>query len=55
MPDPDGSGGTDITIKLKPQHPSDLSFSSTASGANHFIDLLKFEASFPDLIAAFWN
>jgi hypothetical protein len=34
-------------------HANDLSYSSTASGANHFIDLLNFEASYPDLIAAF--
>ena len=34
-------------------HQNDLSHSSTASGSNHFIDLLNFEASFPDLIKAF--
>jgi predicted ribosomally synthesized peptide with SipW-like signal peptide len=34
-------------------HANDLSYSSTASGMNHFIDLPNFEASFPDLIAAF--
>ena len=34
-------------------HPNDLTYSSTASGANHFIDVLNFEASYPDLIAAF--
>ena len=34
---------------------NDLSHSSTVSGYNHFIDLLNFEASFSDLIAAFGN
>ena len=37
----------------QPVHPNDLSHSSTASGSNHFIDLLNFEASYRDLIAAF--
>jgi hypothetical protein len=36
-----------------PVHANDLSYSSTASGYNHFIDLLNFEASYPDLIHAF--
>ena len=34
---------------------NDLSYSPSASGSNHFIDLLNFEASFSDLIAAFGN
>jgi hypothetical protein len=34
-------------------HVNDLSYSSTASGPNHFVDLLNFEASYPDLVAAF--
>ena len=34
---------------------NDLSYSPTASGSNHFIDLVNFEASFSDLIAAFGN
>jgi hypothetical protein len=34
-------------------HANDLTYASTASGYNHFIDLLNFEASFPDLIHAF--
>src|SRR4051794_40513081 len=34
-------------------HANDLTYSSTASGPNHFIDLLNFEASYPDLVAAF--
>jgi hypothetical protein len=34
-------------------HPNDLSYAATASGYNHFIDLLNFEASFPDLIRAY--
>ncbi len=34
-------------------HPNDLSFSSSASGFNHFIDYANFEASFSDLIRAF--
>ncbi|MCP2218492.1 MULTISPECIES: NF038122 family metalloprotease [Bradyrhizobium] len=34
-------------------HANDLNHAATASGYNHFIDLLNFEASFPDLIAAF--
>jgi hypothetical protein len=33
--------------------PNDLSYSSTASGYNHFIDLLNFEAGYLDLIHAF--
>ena len=32
---------------------NNLAYSSTASRFNHFIDLYNFEASFPDLIAAF--
>jgi hypothetical protein len=34
-------------------HANDLTYSSTASGFNHFIDFLNFEASYPDLIHAF--
>jgi hypothetical protein len=34
-------------------HANDLAYSSTASGFNHFIDFLNFEASYPDLIHAF--
>ena len=34
---------------------NDLSYSPSASGSNHFIDLLNFEASFSDLIVAFGN
>jgi hypothetical protein len=34
-------------------HANDLTYASTASGYNHFIDILNFEASFPDLIRAF--
>jgi hypothetical protein len=34
-------------------HANDLTYAGTASGYNHFIDLLNFEGSFPDLIAAF--
>jgi serralysin len=34
-------------------HPNDLNYAGTAAGYNHFIDLLNFEASFPDLIFAF--
>lgn len=33
--------------------PNDLTYSSTASGYNHFIDLLNFEASYTDLLHAF--
>jgi hypothetical protein len=33
--------------------PNDLTYAGTASGFNHFIDLYNFEASYPDLIAAF--
>ena len=32
---------------------NDLAYCPSASGSNHFIDLLNFEASFSDLIAAF--
>jgi autotransporter passenger strand-loop-strand repeat protein len=52
----DGHGGTDVTVELKPGvsiHANDLSYSSTASGSNHFIDLPNFQASYPDLVAAF--
>jgi hypothetical protein len=34
-------------------HPNDLNYAGAASGYNHFIDFLNFEASFPDLISAF--
>ncbi|MET4186668.1 Ca2+-binding RTX toxin-like protein [Bradyrhizobium sp. JR7.2] len=34
-------------------HPNDLTYAGTATGYNHFIDLVNFEASFPDLISAF--
>jgi hypothetical protein len=34
-------------------HANDLGYSSTASGPNHFIDLLNFGASYPDLVASF--
>ncbi|MET4261100.1 hypothetical protein ABIC09_006067 [Bradyrhizobium sp. S3.12.5] len=34
-------------------HANDLTYASTASGANHFVDIQNFEASFPDLIHAF--
>ena len=34
-------------------HANDLTYASTASGYNHFIDLLNFEASYPDLVHAF--
>lgn len=34
-------------------HGNDLAFSSMASGFNHFIDYLNFEASYSDLIRAF--
>jgi hypothetical protein len=36
-----------------PTHRNNLAFSSTASGPHHFIDMVNFEASFPDLIDAF--
>jgi hypothetical protein len=39
-----------VTAQL---HANDLTYSSTASGFNHFIDFLNFEASYPDLIRAF--
>ena len=34
-------------------HPNDLTYSNTASGFNHFIDMSNFEASFADLTRAF--
>jgi hypothetical protein len=34
-------------------HANDLTYAGTASGYNHFIDLLNFEASYPDLVHAF--
>jgi hypothetical protein len=37
----------------EPVHANDLGYSGTASGFNHFIDLLNFEASYGDLIHAF--
>jgi hypothetical protein len=45
---PNGSSESQTQV-----HPNDLDYASTASGYNHFIDLVNFEASFPDLIAAF--
>jgi hypothetical protein len=36
-----------------PVHGNDLGYSTTASGFNHFIDLLNFEASYGDLVHAF--
>ena len=50
------SGGGTVPTAPDPGHqihPNDLTYASTASGANHFIDLQNFEASFPDLIKAF--
>jgi hypothetical protein len=41
---------TPVTAQI---HANDLAYSSTASGFNHFIDFLNFEASYPDLIHAF--
>ncbi|MEA2840509.1 MAG: serralysin [Methylobacteriaceae bacterium] len=54
----DGVGqGTILNDDIMPAatqvHANDLTYSSTASGYNHFIDLLNFEASYPDLIRAF--
>jgi hypothetical protein len=40
-------------IPTPPISPNDLRYSSAASGFNHFIDLLNFEASYSDLIHAF--
>jgi hypothetical protein len=34
-------------------HANDLTYAATASGSNHFIDYLNFEASYSDLIRAF--
>jgi hypothetical protein len=34
-------------------HANDLTYAGTASGSNHFIDILNFEASCPDLIRAY--
>jgi hypothetical protein len=45
LPSPQGPNPT--------PNPNNLAYSSTASGYNHFIDLLNFEASFADLIFAF--
>jgi hypothetical protein len=47
--------GQGTTVAPPPQvvDPNNLAYSSTASGFNHFIDLYNFEASYPDLIAAF--
>jgi hypothetical protein len=53
---PASSGGTpapappSVAVQV---HANDLSHASMASGYNHFIDLLNFEAGFPDLIHAF--
>jgi len=44
---------TSAVVVSAPVHANDLSYAGTASGYNHFIDLLNFEASFPDLIHAF--
>jgi hypothetical protein len=45
-----------ITVRGTPRatvHANDLTYSSTASGFNHFIDYPNFEASYADLIHAF--
>ena len=47
------ASGTTASVTQPQLHPNDLSYASTASGSNHFIDLPNFEASFPDLIHAF--
>ena len=51
------AGSNEVFNELSDQvvnpYPNDLTYSSTASGFNHFIDLYNFEASCPDLIAAF--
>jgi hypothetical protein len=49
-PPPVIAGGPPVPA---PVHANDLTYSSTASGFNHFIDLLNFEASYSDLIQAF--
>jgi hypothetical protein len=36
-----------------PVHPNNLAMSGSVTGPHNFIDLLNFEASYPDLIAAF--
>ena len=41
------------TVPAPAVHANDLTYSSTASGYNHFIDTLNFEASYPDLVNAF--
>jgi hypothetical protein len=38
---------------IEAPRPNDLTYSSSASGFNHFIDYLNFEASYSDLIHAF--
>jgi hypothetical protein len=40
-------------IQSSPVHSNDLTYASSASGFNHFIDYLNFEASYSDLIHAF--
>ncbi|WP_316399050.1 hypothetical protein [Bradyrhizobium sp. 33ap4] len=54
----DGTGHLDLIGAVAPDpvhqtHANDLTYASTASGTNHFIDLQNFEASYPDLIQAF--
>ena len=46
-------GAVWASVAVKVPIANDLNYASTASGYNHFIDLLNFEASFPDLISAF--
>ena len=46
-------GSNELSEQIINPYPNDLTHSSTASGFNHFIDLYNFEASYPDLIAAF--
>jgi hypothetical protein len=44
---------SELSDKVLNPYSNDLTYASTASGFNHFIDLYNFEASYPDLIAAF--
>jgi hypothetical protein len=47
------TNNSNTLIPSAPASSNDLAYSSTASGSAHFIDLLNFEASFPDLMHAF--
>ncbi len=47
------SGSNELSEQIVNPYPNNLAYSSTASPPYNFIDYYNFEASYPDLIAAF--